>query len=522
MNCTSISFNEIKSISGLIRDFLKEEKYSSQRFSLENALNQAERKQQTFSSKQRKILCEVISEQLKDLSLSEKQKENLNLLSKNNVFTLTTGHQLNLFTGAVFFVYKILQTIKTAEYLNQNSEDKRFVPIFWLATEDHDFDEIDHFKTQNHSYKISGKAGGAVGRIKVDENFFIEDFEKEFKDDVFGTELIRWVKEAYSKGNTLTQAIKILVNRLFGEYGLLMIDGDDEKLKSQMREIFTDELKNQSLKNSTQKEIENLTQKYGKVQVNPRDINLFYISETRDRIEFDGEKYKLVDKDITFSEEEMLSKMQNLSPNAVMRPIYQEKILPNIAYIGGNAEVMYWLELKDYFQKVEVPFPILIPRNSMLFLTEKTFKKIEKNDLKLEDFFDNYVEVMKNKLLSDSELLELIEKSEGEIKTTFDLLKEKSSLTDKTFRNLVEAEQTRQLKSYEKMRKRLLRAEKIKQNERYTRMSQLYLEVHPNGIWQERVLNFSVFYAQKGRAWIEECYEKMDVEKSVLVVSRFN
>lgn len=518
-NMKKINLENIKSVPALIKDFLQSEDYADYRFSVENALQKAEQKQQVFSSEQREILCQTIADQMGELTLSEKQKRNLELLSQDNVFTITTGHQLNLFSGPAFFVYKILQTIKTAEFLNEKSSDKKFVPIFWLATEDHDFEEINYFKTENNLYQITAKSGGAVGRIKVEENYFIEDFEKEFCDDVFGTELIAWVKEAYAVGNTLAQATNMLVNRLFGEMGLLMIDGDDERLKSQMSEIFADEIKNQTLKKSTQNKVDFLEQKYGKVQVNPREINLFYLSETRNRIEKTGESYQIVDTDLEFSETEILSRMENISPNALMRPVYQEKILPNIVYIGGNAEVMYWLELVDYFKEIKLPFPMLIPRNSMLFLTEKTEKKIEKLGLKIENFFEDFSEVMKEKLLTDSELAEIIEQKEAKIKQAFLLLKEKSALTDKTFRNLVEAEETRQMKSYEKMKKRLLRAEKIKQNEKYTQMSNLYLAVHPRGIWQERVLNFSVFYAQSGRAWIEDCYQKMNVEKSTLIVS---
>ena len=114
---------------------------------------------------------------------------------------------------------------------------------------------------------------------------------------------------------------------------------------------------------------------------------------------------------------------EKFSPNAVMRPIYQEKILPNIAYIGGNAEVMYWLELKEYFRHVDVSFPILIPRNSMLFLTEKTANKIQKMGLGIGDFFMDYAEIIKEKLLFESELLEILTEKEEELKKSFRLLK---------------------------------------------------------------------------------------------------
>lgn len=514
-----ILLKNIDSIPALVKDFLGGEEYASHRFSVENILKQAEAKKRTFSAEERRMLCEVLEKQMHILSISDEQKKNLELLSQDNVFTVVTGHQLNLFSGPVFFVYKILQTIKTAEFLNQNTTDKKFVPLFWMATEDHDFDEINHFKTQYHRYQISGKSGGAVGRIKISENHFIKDFEREFKDDIYGTELTLLMKEAYENGKTMSWAIRNLVNRMFGNKGILIIDGDDVTLKEQMRELFSDELINQSLKNLTHKKIEFLEKKYGKVQVNPRDINLFYLSETRDRIEQEGDKYRVVDTDLLLTEEEILSHMEKISPNALMRPVYQEKILPNVAYIGGNAEVMYWLELEDYFREKNIPFPILVPRNSMLFLTEKISERIAKKELKIEDFFGDYTEIVKEKILCESELTEIILEKEKEIEKIFSELKEKSYLTDKTFRNLVEAEEKRQLKSYKRMKKRLLRAEKIKQNERYTRMNELFFEVHPAGIWQERVLNFSVFYAQNGYEWIKRCYEKIDVENSTLNIS---
>ncbi len=149
------------------------------------------------------------------LTLSSKQKENIENLRLANTFTITTGHQLNLFSGPVFFVYKILQTIKTCTYLKEYFPDFNFVPVYWMASEDHDFAEINHFKTENNYYEINEKSGGPVGRIKINDTYFISEFEEEFKDSVFGTELILMLKEAYKIGNTLTQAIQILVNRLF-------------------------------------------------------------------------------------------------------------------------------------------------------------------------------------------------------------------------------------------------------------------------------------------------------------------
>ncbi|MGD1318986.1 bacillithiol biosynthesis cysteine-adding enzyme BshC [Chryseobacterium sp. 2R14A] len=519
-----IAFNEIESIPQLVKDFLNHqiEGFENYTFSLENFARQIHSKQNSFSSEKRDILVETLKSQLSDFTISKKQSENLENLKQKNTFTITTGHQLNLFSGPVFFVYKILQTIKTCSYLQQNFPDFNFVPVYWMASEDHDFAEINHFKTENNYYEINEKSGSAVGRIQINDTFFISEFEKEFKDSIFGTELILMLKEAYKTGNTLTEAIQTLVNRLFSDFGLLILDGDSKALKNQMKDVFKDELQNFSLHQNSKAKVGFLTEKYGKVQVNPREINLFYLSETRDRIDFDGEKYFVVDKNIQFTEGEILTELENFpekfSPNALMRPVYQETILPNLAYIGGNAEIMYWLELKDYFSELNLPFPILIPRNSMLFLKEKTLGKIDKLDLKMEDFFQNFTKITNNKILDNNEILNLLNEKENLLTRQFSELKNVAETTEQSFGNLVKAEEVRQLKSFERMKKRLLRAEKIKQSELLECLENLFLDVHPSKTWQERIYNFSVFFTDLGYSWIEFCLEEMVVEDSKLII----
>ncbi|MEG0925750.1 bacillithiol biosynthesis cysteine-adding enzyme BshC [Chryseobacterium sp.] len=519
-----ISFNDIESIPQLVKDFLNQkiEGFENNTFSLDHFSQQIHVKKDSFSSEQRDVLADVFEKQLSELTLSSKQKENLENLKLPNTFTITTGHQLNLFSGPVFFVYKILQTIKTCVYLKENFPDFNFVPVYWMASEDHDFVEINHFKTENNYYETNEISGGPVGRIKINDTYFISEFEKEFKDSVFGTELILMLKEAYKAGNTLTQAIKILVNRLFSEFGLLIVDGDSRELKEQIKDVFKDELLGFELQKTSKDKVDFLIEKYGKVQVNPRDINLFYLSETRDRIDFNGQKYIVVDTNIQFTKEEIIAELENhperFSPNALMRPVYQEKVLPNLAYIGGNAEIMYWLELKDYFSKINIPFPILIPRNSMLFLKEKTLGKIEKLDLKIEDFFQNFTVITNHKILKNNPILKLLEEKEELLTNNFAQLKTSAESTEKSFGNMVKAEEVRQLKSFKRMKKRLLHAEKIKQNELLERLENLFLDVHPSKTWQERVYNFSVFFSDYGYSWLENCLEEMVVQDSKLII----
>ncbi len=521
----NIPFLEIESIPQLIKDFLEQKISGFERylFTEENIAQQFIDKQKSFDDIHRSTLVETLTNQLSTLDLSEEQKTNLDLLSQKNTFTVTTGHQLNLFTGPVFFIYKILQTIKLAKFLNEKFPDYNVVPVFWMATEDHDFEEISYFKTERNFYEFHGEAGGAVGRITVQNNSFIDDFTDEFKDSVFGTELILLMKKAYKKGNTLAEATRILVHELFSEYGILIVDGDDKKLKSMMQLHFQDELLNEKLFKTTSKTVDFITEKYGKVQVNPREINLFYLSETRNRIEKQNGKFSVIDTDIVFTQEEILKELQSspekFSPNALLRPVYQEVMLPNLAYIGGNAEIMYWLELKEYFKSIDLPFPILIPRNSMLFVTEKIQKKAAKFGLDVKDFLQNFSEISKGILLNNSTIQHVLNDKEAKLQNQFSEISEAAKQTDVTFENLVKAEEARQLKSFKRMQKRLWRAEKIKHSEKLEQLEQLFLQIHPGKIWQERQYNFSVFYADFGKEWLQNCYSEMDVQQSELIIA---
>ena len=520
----ALDFKNIESIPQLIKDFIgkKIEGFEADTFSKENFQQKIQDKKMSFSEEQRTILFHELQRQLSGITLSERQQKNLESLKDLQTFTITTGHQLNLFTGPAFFIYKILQTVKTCLFLKEQFPDQNFVPVYWMASEDHDFAEINHFKTKNNFYEINEKSGGVVGKIHLSDAHFISEFETEFKDYVFGTELILMLKESYQIGKTLTETIRILVNRLFSNYGLLIVDGDAKAFKQQMIEIFEKEILQSSLSENAKEKVDFLTKKYGKVQVNPREINLFYLSETRNRIDPFQNKFLVNDTEISFSKEEIIKELKNtpekFSPNALMRPVYQEKILPNLAYIGGNAEIMYWLELKDYFKSLQLPFPILIPRNSMLFLEEKTLNKVGKLHLDIEDFFGNFTQITNRKILDNNEILSSLEAQENFLKIHFENLKNLSEKTEKSFGNMVKAEEVRQLKSFLRLKKRLLKAEKIKQSELLERLENLFMEINPAKIWQERVYNFSVFFADHGNEWLETCFKEMNVEQSQLII----
>src|SRR5699024_3444682 len=168
----------------------------------------------------------------------------------------------------------------------------------------------------------------------------------------------------------------------------------DKSLKREFIPYIKRELLDQSGYKNIQKTVNRLADQEYTIQVNPREINLFYLNEhSRDRIIREDNLYFLHETEKRFTENEILEEVknhpENFSPNAVMRPLYQEVVLPNLAYIGGSGELAYWLELKQYFKSEEVVFPVLMLRNSALLITPLQDRKREKLGRSQLDLFLN-------------------------------------------------------------------------------------------------------------------------------------
>jgi len=514
---TAISFQDINSIPTLVKDYLSQKNELQNLydlpFSFESFQIKTLEKQENY--KHREVLYKQIKKQNSTLNLSEIQKQNIELLKSEKTFTITTGHQLNLFTGPIFFIYKILQTIKTCNELNKKQHNFNYVPIFWMASEDHDFEEINHFKYRNKTYTWETKQNGAVGNFILDDsfkellhNFIIENGE------FSSIEFFKNLKSQISNLKSLSDFTRYFVNELFKEYGLLIIDGNDSELKKTQIDFYKNELLEQKSYHKIS-ETNILLKGLGyKIQVNPRDINLFYLDNNgRNRIEFVNSHYKLLNTDKQFTKEEVLLELEKypekFSPNALLRPFYQESILPNVAYIGGNAEICYWLQLKSLFDCENVSFPILIPRSSFFIINEYQKKKMNKLHWEIDDLLvkkeDLILKNIKQYLQVNIDFCE----SKRKIQAIYSEMKNEAKKTDISLLNLLNAQEYRQLKAFDLLQKRLLKAEKKKNKEVIDRIEVLYSDIFPNNNWQERELNFLEFYTKKTPTFFETIYNSI-------------
>lgn len=453
----------------------------------------------------RPVLVERLNAQYNGLPSSEKVQKNIQLLANDNAFTITTGHQLCLGTGPLYLILKTLSCVKLCEALKAKHADKEFVPVFWMASEDHDSAEINHFYVFGKKYTWETLQTGAVGRFTTEGITEVLDTIKDIPD---------WLKEAYQSSATLAEATRKVMHHLFADYGVVVIDGDDADLKKEFAGIIEKELFDQSavgVMNQTNKSIE--SQGYS-IQVNPRDINLFYVKDSiRERIEKQGERFGVLHTNFSFSAEEIKMELSNhperFSPNVVLRPLYESTILPDIAYVGGPGEIAYWLQLKEVFNVYHTFLPAIFPRIFSGLVTKQQYSKIEKAHVTLAELFLSEFDLKQVVVSRSIQQLVSIDVQAKEITHAFDAIASIATTVDGSLQTWAQAEKAKVVKQIEDIEKKLRKAEERKHEDLIKSVLGIRDKILPGGKLQERQESVFTFLVNDEHL-IRKLYESFD------------
>jgi len=496
MQKNSYSFSEFGFSSQIIRDLVGKNKstnrFVGEYFSVEAIKSQIASKD--FSNENRAILHRALNQQNKKVELTDQSQRNIDLLKAKNTFTITTGHKLNFVTGPLYSIYKIIQVIIWAERLNEIYPSYKFIPTFWMASEDHDFEEINHINLFNSKFEIEAEnqSNFIAGKI-IPTNFETIETEllSKFSDENLKSKIKNYLSEY--EGENLADATRGLLNKIFGEYGLIIIDGDDESLKEVFLPIVKRELEESvTFNNVTQSNLELDKAGYHN-QVFLRDCNLFYI-------ENETARYRIIKTDNGFeingnqySKSELLDVAKEypkrFSPNALMRPLYQETILPNLAYFGGGGEIAYWLQLKSLFNDLGLAFPLLRVRDSYVLLSGKQMELLNELeysvlDLKgnIDDLTKAYVKQNSTSDISMDEEMQLFK--ELKIKLT-----SKVESKDIGIQRFIEGELVKIENQLDRIEKKLIQSEKKSLEKSIKQIQRLKDKIFPKNGFQERFEN---------------------------------
>jgi len=470
--------------------------------SIDAFFNQIQRKKKAFSPAQRKVLRDrllekTFSDNVKYCGYVSQENEgllrsNIESLTNENTFTVVTGHQMVAMTGPLYVIYKIAHVIRLCELLKNTYPDYNFVPVFWLASEDHDYQEVRSFNLFNRSFSWDTQQSGPVGRFRM-ENWeqvlveFSELFKNHPESEIF--ELI-----SAFEGDNYADAYMRLIGRLFGKYGLVMINADDNVFKRQFIPYMEREINEHFSYKAITKTTEKLLQIGGREQITPREINLFYINNTvRERLIERGDQIEIPTQGI-YSKEEVLkwirNKPEDFSPNVSLRPLYQEVLLPNICYVGGAGEINYWLQLKGVFDIANIPFPLLQTRNSFVWIDQNTSEKLNKLNLSPADIFKElhvlqreYMESFAGEEIDFNNIDEQFHKlQQVMLNNTLEI--------DPSLESYAVAESVRMEKQVQHFKDKLYKTVKSKHDKNLKIIQQIKDKLFPNNQLQERYTNF--------------------------------
>jgi len=313
---------------------------------------------------------------------------------------------------------------------------------------------------------------------------------------------------AYTGHKRYGEAVIDMLDRIFGKYGLVVLDMHHPALKRRFISIMREELfaqTSQPLVEATQKA---LLERGFSGQAYAREINLFYLQPgLRARIVREDGYFKVLGTDLTFTGEEMDAELQaypeRFSPNVVLRPLYQETILPNLAYIGGGGEIAYWLERKAQFEHFGVNFPMLVRRNSVLWIDRASSQKMERLGIGFQQLFQETDLLVRQFVATQSTAPLDLNKEIQELSDIFERVRAKAVQVDPTLEKAVLAESVKQTKVLEQLESRIIRAEKHKHETAVNQLRALREKLFPNNGLQERHYNFLMFYLQYGEDFFQ-------------------
>ena len=497
------------SVSALFEEFIE---HAPELDAVPAAIRQ---KAEQFDIHARQLVCEVVKSQLDEFNVDiPAVHQSVDLLANAQTFAIITAHQPCLFTGPLYVIYKIASAIALANNLSKHYPAYNFVPIYVIGGEDHDFEEINHFHLFDKKIEWHTNQGGAVGRMVLEG---IDDVHEQINDrlgnDAYGQKLLQKLREAYHADQTLAAATAKFIYSLFGHHGLVALHMDDKRFKRKALDLFNAELQERIAKPLVINNHDSLVSMGYGSQIYPRDINLFYLSEdSRERIVPAGHDFEIGGEKISAAELRDRVELDPtlISPNVVLRPLYQQLILPGVVYIGGGSEVSYWMEVRGVFQHFNLAFPMLIRRDSATWISPHIAGLIEKVNFESNDLFTSEHQAQEHYLKThqgEDWTLDHIREQFDSVYTPF--FEEIESI-DRGLLNSAMGFQKQHHAFLEKMESKLRKSIKSQHEVSMKRIAKIWKSLYPNGKLQERHQNFLPIYSRLGSQFIDAMINHFD------------
>jgi bacillithiol biosynthesis cysteine-adding enzyme BshC len=482
----------------------------------------------------RNALIDILKTQNVSFGGNEHTAENIEKLKRGNTFAIVTGQQVGLYTGNLYTILKAASAVKLAANLKERFTDYDFVPVFWMESEDHDFEEANHVNIINRNNELvrigypelkpeegeAARNAKPVGSIVFDG--VIDELNEQLRLNLIETDfknkLIEGIRGFYKSGNDFRHAFAQFMNSLFRGSGIVFIDPSEKEVKRLLSPIFERELTTSPKLCEAIIDTSAELEKEYDLQVKPKVINLFYIHNgNRYLIEpRENNRFALKNSKRRFEQEEMMQCLNespwNFSPNVVLRPICQDYLLPTVAYVAGPAEISYFAQLKPAYEHYDTTMPVIYPRASVTFL-EGRVTRFMKN------FAVDFTEIFHHKILmgkvveklSEIKIDDEISKAQEDFSKTFHDLRGMISKIDRTLLGTLDNVREKLNTGLEILKDKLINAQAGKSDAAMKQIEKVTNNLYPHKNLQEREINVSYFLNKYDETLVEKLFNEMDV-----------
>jgi bacillithiol biosynthesis cysteine-adding enzyme BshC len=533
MTDNTIRFSQIPRMSRLFNDFLYDFDRVS-RFYQPDGLRLASlvsrSREVTAQSFSRDAVADALADQNARAGAGPLTFANLERLRQPDSVVVITGQQAGLFTGPLYTILKALTAIKLAEHLR--AEGVNAVPMFWIAAEDHDFAEVNHTRLVNREGQLttitytacSPKEGKPVGHVRLAEGIAenIDQLAAALPESEFSPRLIEDMRDSYRPGASFAEAFARMMMKLFGHFGVVLINPLDDRLKQVAGEIYAramshaPEFASRLVNESAALEASGY---HAQVYTSPEAVPLFMLDEGRRTamVRRDDGRFYLKNGEKSFGADELLETVERcpscFSPNVTLRPIVQDFLLPTAVYIGGPAEIAYFAQLRPNYSLLGRVDPVVAPRASFTLIEKRHAKTMSKYGIEFTDLFKGFEEVMKTVVERslDQNTAMVFDETEKVFNEQLEKLRESLLAVDPTLAEALKGGREKIFYQLHNLRTRFVHNRSKRDETTKQQVERLFAALYPNKNLQEREINACYFLARYGYELIDRLYEEVEI-----------
>jgi len=479
----------------------------------------------------RNSLCDALQDMNAGWGAGEQTLENIQRLRDADCLAVVSGQQAGLFSGPLYTIYKALSAVKLAGCLTQRHT--KAVPVFWIATEDHDFPEVAKAEFIGRDCKLAHvevsqdlhQEGQPVGRVVIDGSIdgVVEQLLELLPSSEFTSDLETLVRDAWRPGRSYGEAFARMMTSLLGCHGLVLLDPLDQRFKALAAPLYSRAaLHAHEIATAIEVRSRRLVEAGYHAQVTPSENSfpLFIHDAVGARhalTRSDDGKYTTKDADKSYTVEELaslaLAHPEQFSPNVTLRAVVQDYLLPTIAYYGGAAEIAYFAQTAEVYRLLERPTTPILPRSSLTMIERHTGRVLERYGLTLADLFAGPESVLKRVVEEHlgAETASSFAKTEGAVNSELDSLREQLRSIDPTLADALETGRRKINYQLEGLRARFHRAQMARDEAAHRQLQRAFDQLYPNKELQERHINITSLLARHGRYVIEWIYNATNI-----------